>query len=164
MKSFSYKTRGTCSREISFDLDGNTVRTKIQTPEEAARLWLERNEALLQMDLPWHKIGIAHLTCGHILKEQTPEVIKLLDEKRLYAFFDDCAKKALGIELNMKTLHMSEEAKKILLKPYHIAKDCGCKFYLGSDSHKQSVLAEVKQNFEDVITLLDLKESDKFSV
>ena len=26
MKSFSYKTRGTCSREISFDLDGNTVK------------------------------------------------------------------------------------------------------------------------------------------
>lgn len=26
MKSFSYKTRGTCSREIRFDLDGNKVR------------------------------------------------------------------------------------------------------------------------------------------
>lgn len=26
MKSYSYKTSGTCSREIMFDLDGNTVR------------------------------------------------------------------------------------------------------------------------------------------
>lgn len=26
MKSFSYKTRGTCSREISFDIEGNAVR------------------------------------------------------------------------------------------------------------------------------------------
>ncbi len=26
MESFSYKTRGTCSREIRFDLDGNKVR------------------------------------------------------------------------------------------------------------------------------------------
>lgn len=26
MKSYSYKTRGTCSREIMFDLDGNVVR------------------------------------------------------------------------------------------------------------------------------------------
>ncbi len=26
MKNFSYKTRGTCSREIRFDLDGNTVK------------------------------------------------------------------------------------------------------------------------------------------
>ena len=145
-------------------LDGNTVKTKIQTPEEAAELWFERNEALLKKDLPWHKIGIAHLTCGHILKERTPEVVKLLDEKRMYAFFSDCAAKCVGIELNMKTLNMSNEEKEILLHPYHVAKDCGCKFYLGSDSHKQAVLADVKQNFEDVITLLDLKESDKFAL
>ncbi len=26
MQSYSYKTRGTCSREIRFDLDGNTVK------------------------------------------------------------------------------------------------------------------------------------------
>ena len=26
MKSFNYKTHGTCSREISFDIDGNKVR------------------------------------------------------------------------------------------------------------------------------------------
>lgn len=26
MKSYTYKTRGTCSREIKFDIDGNTVR------------------------------------------------------------------------------------------------------------------------------------------
>lgn len=26
MKSFKYKTHGTCSKEISFDLDGNTVK------------------------------------------------------------------------------------------------------------------------------------------
>ena len=26
MKSYSYRTNGTCSREIAFDIDGNTVR------------------------------------------------------------------------------------------------------------------------------------------
>lgn len=26
MQSFTYRTRGTCSREISFDVDGNTVK------------------------------------------------------------------------------------------------------------------------------------------
>ena len=26
MKSFSYRTRGTCSREIHFDIDGNIVK------------------------------------------------------------------------------------------------------------------------------------------
>ena len=145
-------------------LAGNTVRKKIETPEEAAEIWLLRLNALLEKDLPWHKIGVAHLTCGHIFKGRTPEVIKLLEDEDLYNVFSDCAQKGLGIELNMKTLSMSEEEKKILLRPYFIAKDCGCKFYLGSDSHKREALENVKSNFENIINLLDLKEKDKFII
>ena len=143
-------------------LTGNTVRKKIESCEEAAQIWLDRLMQLLKKDLPWRKIGIAHLTCGHILKGQTPGVIKLLKDEDLYSVFSDCAKKGVGIELNMKTLGMAPEAKEIMLRPYFIAKDCGCKFYLGSDSHKVSALETAKENFEAVITDLDLSESDKF--
>ncbi|MBQ7961456.1 MAG: hypothetical protein IJ289_02555 [Clostridia bacterium] len=143
-------------------LAGNTVRTKLQTPEEATEHWIARLEALLKMDLPWHKTGIAHLTCGHIFKGSVPDVIKLLPDEKLYEIFTDCAKKGVGIELNMKTLSLSDEAKGIMLRPYHIAKDCGCKFYLGSDSHTVKALGTAKENFEDIITSLDLKEADKF--
>ncbi len=145
-------------------LTGNTVRTKIQTPEDAARLWLERLNSLLQKDLPWHKTGVAHLTCGHIFKNQTPEVIKLLPEEELYSLFEKCAEKGLGIELNMKTIFTSQEEKEIMLRPYYIAKDCCCKFYLGSDSHKVEAFKTAKENFENIITLLDLKEKDKFEL
>lgn len=143
-------------------LAGNTVRTKLQTPEEAAEHWIARLEALLRMDLPWQKTGIAHLTCGHIFKGSVSDVIKLLPDDKLYEIFTDCAKKGVGIELNMKTLSLSDEAKSIMLRPYHIAKDCGCKFYLGSDSHTVKALETAKENFEDIITSLDLKEEDKF--
>ncbi len=143
-------------------LAGNTVRTPIQTPEEAAEIWLVRLKELLKKDLPWHKIGIAHLTCGHIFKNRTVEVIKLLPDKELYPIFEDCAQKGVGIELNMKTLSMTQEEKDILLRPYYIAKDCGCKFYLGSDSHKINALEEAKGNFEHIVTTLDLMETDKF--
>lgn len=143
-------------------LAGNTVKNKIETPQEAADLWLNKLENLLAKKLPWHKIGIAHLTCGHILKNQTPQVISLLSDKSLYSVFSDCASKGVGIELNMKTLFSSEEEKEIMLKPYYIAKDCGCKFYLGSDAHKLEALDSAKENFENIITLLDLKETDKF--
>ena len=143
-------------------LAGNTVKTAIKTPEEAAEAWINKFEALLNMELPWHKIGIAHLTCGHILKGQTPNVISLLSDECLYSFFSESARKGLGIELNMKTLFMSQEEKEILLRPYYIAKDCGCKFYLGSDSHKTQALETAKENFENVITLLGLSEKDKF--
>lgn len=143
-------------------LAGNTVRTKLLTPEEAADHWIKRLEALLKMDLPWHKTGIAHLTCGHIFKGSVPDVIKLLPEEKLYEIFTDCSEKGVGIELNMKTLSLSDEVKSIMLRPYFIAKDCGCKFYLGSDSHSVKALETVKENFEDIITSLDLKEKDKF--
>ena len=143
-------------------LEGNTVKTQIQTPEEAAEAWISKLENLLKMELPWHKIGIAHLTCGHILKNQTPKVISLLSDNCLYSLFSDCARKGVGIELNMKTLFMSQEEKEILLSPYYIAKDCGCKFYLGSDAHKVEALEAAKENFENIIKLLDLSENDKF--
>ncbi len=145
-------------------LVGNTVRKKIETPEGAAEIWLLRLNALLQKDLPWHKIGVAHLTCGHIFKGRTPEVIKLIKDEDLYNVFSDCAEKGLGIELNMKTLSMSEEEKVILLRPYYIAKDCGCKFYLGSDAHKVEALEAAKDNFENIVTLLGLEEKDKFEL
>lgn len=143
-------------------LTGNTVKKKLETPEAAAEIWLKRLRELLRKELPWQKIGIAHLTCGHILRERTPEVIKLLDDNDLYSVFSDCALKKVGIELNVKTLSMSDEVKKIIFRPYFIAKDCGCKFYLGSDAHNAKSLETAKENFENVISILDLKESDKF--
>ena len=145
-------------------LAGNTVREKIQAPEEAAEHWVVRLNELLKKDLPWHKVGIAHLTCGHIFKGRTPEVIPLIKDEALYNIFEKCSEKGLGIELNTKTIFSSEEEKNILLRPYYIAKDCGCKFYLGSDSHKREALKGAKENFERIITLLDLKEEDKFVV
>ncbi len=145
-------------------LAGHTVKEKIQTPEEAAEHWVKRLEELLKKDLPWYKTGIAHLTCGHIFKGRTPEVVKLLDNNVLYNLFQKCSEKGVGIELNMKTLALSQEEKDILLRPYFIAKDCGCKFYLGSDSHKTEALKNAKENFEDIITKLDLKETDKFII
>lgn len=57
---------------------------------------------------------------------------------------------------------MSEEEKSIIMKPYFIAKDCGCKFYLGSDAHRVDALLDAKENFENVVTLLGLEEKDKF--
>ena len=143
-------------------LTENTVRKKIETPDEAAFHWVDKIENLLKKDLPWHKIGIAHLTTGHILKGRTHEVLPLISDRTLYDIFCECAAKGVGIELNMKTIGMSSEQKDIFLRPYFIAKERGCKFYLGSDSHKASALIGTKENFEHVAETLGLQESDKF--
>jgi len=143
-------------------LDGNTVRTKIETPEEAAYNWVDKLENLLLKNIPFNKTGIAHLTTGHILKNKTAQALSLIPDTTMFSIFNECSRKGVGIELNVKTINMTAEQKEIFLRPYLIAKECGCKFYLGSDSHKTSVFDCVKENFEDIITQLDLKESDKF--
>lgn len=143
-------------------LEGNTVRTKITTPEEAAFHWADKLEHLLSKDLHFRKIGIAHLTTGHILKNRTAEALSLISDSTMYSLFSECSRKGAGIELNVKTIDMTDEQKDVFLRPYFIAKECGCKFYLGSDSHKTSAFKFAKDNFENVITLLDLNESDKF--
>ena len=61
----------------------------------------------------------------------------------------------------MKTLSFSDEVKGIMLRPYHIAKDCGCKFYLGSDAHKPAEISRAMTNFKAIVDALDLTEDDK---
>lgn len=145
-------------------LEGYTVKKKPQTPEEAAFLWQKRLEELFKKDLPWQKTGLSHLTGRHVFKERHTDAIACLKTNDLENVFKECAKKGLGVELNMKTSFDSEAEKEIFLKPFFIAKECGCKFYLGSDAHKTSSLDAAKEKFEKTIDLLDLKETDKFKL
>ncbi len=145
-------------------LVGNTVKEELKTPEEAADIWLKRLNAVLDKNLPWHKIGIAHLTTGHIFEGNPCPVIQNLSDEDLHTVFKRCAEKAVGIELNIRTLNMPQSEKNILLRPFKIAKECGCKFYFGSDSHSTGALKIAKENFEDVITELELTENDKFHI
>ena len=116
-------------------LEGYTVKKRPQIPEEAAELWLKRFEELLKKDLPWHKMGVSHLTGTHVFKADHAKAISLLKTNDLYDIFSECAKKGVGIELNMKSIFNSEEEKETLLRPFFIAKECGCKFFLGTDAH-----------------------------
>ncbi len=145
-------------------LEGYTVKKRPQIPEEAAELWLKRFEELLKKDLPWHKIGVSHLTGTHVFKADHAKAISLLKTNDLYDIFSECAKKGVGIELNMKSIFNSDEEKDSLLRPFFIAKECGCKFYFGSDAHKVEALKTAKQNFENIVGLLDLKEDNKFKL
>ena len=65
-----------CSRELMEELDFILVPTThfhmtnftmteemLATPETRAEWWVRRIDALLSMNLPFHKIGLAHMTC-----------------------------------------------------------------------------------------------------
>ena len=137
------------------------------TPEQAkdtksrAKAWVDRFDAVLNMDLPFKKVGLAHLTSGLMARERKDylEILNLIPEEEMRRLFKKSAELGLGIELNMK---FTDEETDIVLRPYRIARECGCKFYLGSDAHHPSNLDEAKARFERVINLLELTEDDKF--
>ncbi len=129
-----------------------------------ADAWVRRLDAVLEMNLPFHKVGIAHLTCGLIAptREEYLEVLKLLSEKEMERMFKKASGLGVGIELNASDMSFSGEEAEFVLRPYRIAKKCGCKFYLGSDAHHPNRLNNAKSIFERAVDLLALTEDDKF--
>lgn len=54
------------------------------------------------MDLPFHKIGLVHLTCGLIAKprEKFLETLELIPSEEMQKIFQKAALLGVGIELN----------------------------------------------------------------
>ena len=77
--------------------------------------------------------------------------------------FKKCAQVGCGIELNINWWQLDDpELEPSVMRPYFIAKECGCKFYMGSDAHHPNELDGAMRRFERIVDILDLKESDKF--
>jgi len=150
-----------------FHMVGFTIKdTDAENPKTRADAWINRLEAVLNMDLPFNKIGIAHLACGLIApdREQYLEVLRLLPEEKLTELFTKAAKLGVGIELNASDMKFADEEADTVLRIFKIAKQCGCKFYLGSDAHHPNWFNDVKAIFERAIDLLELTEDDKFHI
>lgn len=134
----------------------------IDNLEKRAELWCDRLEAVLNMDLPFHKVGIAHLACDLMANNGDHlKVLSLLSEERMRTLFTKAAKLGAGIELNFGDMSFKDQDADIVLRPFRIAKECGCKFYCGSDTHEFPDGEGFRRVFERAIDLLDLKESDK---
>jgi histidinol phosphatase-like PHP family hydrolase len=136
------------------------------TAEGRARAWIERLEYFLGLDLPFYKIGLAHLATPLLAKgrETYLNVLELLPDEKLYDIFSKCAVLGVGIELNASDMSFSDEEADTVLKMFRIAKECGCKFYMGSDAHHPAGLKNAKAIFERAIDLLGLTEDDKYQL
>ncbi len=134
--------------------------------EGRAKVWLQRLDAVLNLDLPFKKVGIAHLTCPLIAptREEYCQVLDLLPNEELERLFSKAAKLGVGIELNATDMSFPDDKADTVLRIYRIAKKCGCKFYCGSDAHHPPKLELAKAIFERAVKLLDLSESDKFKI
>ena len=116
------------------------------------------------MELPFRKIGLAHLTCGLIApkREEYLETLSLIPEKDMIRLFEKAARLGVGIELNLDDMAFSVGEEELVLRPYRIAKKQGCKFYLGSDAHHPKHFEKAVVYFNRAIDLLELTEEDKF--
>lgn len=136
------------------------------TPENRAKMWVKRLDTLLNMDLPFHKIGIAHLACGLIAptKEEFLHTLRAIPQAEMERLFTKAAELGVGIELNSDDMYKAQtdaEREAVIMHMFRTAKDCGCKFYLGSDAHHPAGLNNAKAIFEKAVDMLGLLESDK---
>lgn len=145
---------------------GFTIEAEDDELECRAKRYVERLNALLNMDLPFYKIGIAHLTCHHIAGADPTAHIRVIDmvsDKEYLRLFNIAARKGAGIELNFNPFRYSDDELGRILRPYRLAKECGCKFYFGSDAHHPEEVTSSREKFIKIAEELALREEDKFS-
>ncbi len=147
---------------------GFTVEKEDSSIERRAELYAERLDKVLDMPLPFEKVGIAHLTCplmAYNYASDFDEHIRILDtvsDSTYRELFTKLARKGAGFELNFNISAYSGSQLERILRPYRLAKECECKFYFGSDAHHPADLVGARSNFEKIAEALCLDESDRF--
>lgn len=152
-----------------FHMEGFTLPEEdFNNVPSIAKRWVERFEYVLGQDLPFHKVGLAHLGCELMVtssREGHLEVLDMIRDEDYVRLFSKAAKAGVGIELNFETFfEYSDSQLERLMRPFRLAKSVGCKFYFGSDAHHPSDFERAKEKFEKTVDLLDLTEDDKFRV
>lgn len=146
--------------------DFSVSKQDFRNPERLAKLWVERIDALLDKDLPFKKMGLAHPTCFLINEAGEQEflhTLELIDEGEMRRVLCRLAQKGLGFEINYSDACLVVKHD-VVKKIFTTAKECGCKFYLGSDAHHPKDLDKAPAMFERVVEELGLTEEDKFHV
>lgn len=130
--------------------------------ERRATLWVWRFDKLMNSSLPFHKVGIAHLTTNLIHNNSYEDLIQtlsLIPDGEIERVFTCSAQRGCGIELNYWDMQHIDDPT--IQRFYRIAKACGNKFYLGSDAHMPNEFPS-KPRYEHAIDVLGLTEDDKF--
>lgn len=132
-----------------------------------AELWIERLDALLNMPLPFGKVGIAHLNCVLMnmrSHEDYLETMSLIPDSEMRRLFTKAAALGCGIELNKCDLKVAPEDEELLYRTFRIAKACGCRFYFGSDAHHPNQFDNCDEILKAAVLRLGLCEEDKFHI
>ena len=143
-----------------------TIKEEDKTTAGRLKCWIERFDFILNRDLPFNKVGLAHPTCSLLAssREELLEIVSSIPEDTLKSLFYRAARVGMGIEINKSDMTFSDSEADILLRPYIIAKQEGCKFYMGSDAHTPDDFSQCEYYFNRAIDYLSLIEDDKFKI
>lgn len=135
------------------------------TAEQTAEIVKKRLRALLQMDLPFARMGLAHLTFIPQPKGvHLTECLACFSVAEWEDLFSQLAKRGMGIELNFDLDHYTPSQQEQVLLPYRIAKRMGCQFYLGGDAHHPEGFIKTRTRFEKIVEALALTEDNKWEL
>lgn len=151
-----------------FHMNGFTISKKdYPSIRGQAKRWVERFDYLMHADLPFHKLGLAHLAT-HCMqfpnREKYLQTLDAISNDDLYRLFRQAARVGCGIELNLSDMDFADHEQERVMRMFHIAKECGCKFYLGSDAHHPDKWEKFVPLYTRAVDILDLHESDKFEL
>lgn len=121
----------------------------------------QRLETALSMNLPFERVGLAHYTWIPLPNCSLKDYLAQYTDDEFKGIFSKIAKLGMGVELNFNPF-IDEETLNQVLRPYRIAKEQGCKFYLGGDAHHPENFCNCYSKFEKIIDLLELTEVDKW--
>ncbi len=151
-----------------FHMEGFTLAKRdCGSLEARAKRWTQRFDRVLSMDLPFHKLGLAHLATYciyHTDREKYIQTLDLMENDTLDKLFRRAAQVGCGIELNLSDMDFADHEQESVMRMFHIAKERGCKFYLGSDAHHPNKFDKFIPLYTRAVDILDLKESDKFQL
>jgi len=146
-------------------MTGFTIDEEDKPIPRRAAVYVRRFEALLSMDLPFRKIGFAHLSCPLIARKNPRDhldVLNLISDATFSDLFRETAKRGMGVELNFPFLSYGDAEREEVLRPYRIARECGCRFYFGSDAHHPDKLEKAPALFASIAEALGLTAEDRF--
>lgn len=134
-------------------------------PEDAEthkKRFQERLHHLLSLDLPFYKTGIAHFSDSLVCTADPIRCIDLFTDGELIDIFTKIRDRGMGVELNLTPENFCGSDLDSVMRPFHIAKNLGCKFYMGGDAHHpESFAGNLSKKMNPLIDLLRLEESDK---
>lgn len=145
-----FHMRGFCSPSESLSLAGYHA------------LQYARLRDALDLDLPWKKIGLAHLF-SYIPEGNGDSAFRntyLALEGAYFELFKRMAEIGVGVELNASDL--PKKRLPYIIKIYGAMKAAGCRFYCGSDAHSVPAMDNIGQNLPEIVGALGLEASDRW--